>query len=67
MSLSCSKKISALLYGITAKHKGNFYCLNFRPRFRTEKEFKSHEKVCKNKDFSGIVMLPEEDRILEFN
>ena len=28
MALSCSKRISALLHGITSKHKCDFYCLN---------------------------------------
>ena len=28
MVLSCIKKLSALLRGITFKHHGNFYCLN---------------------------------------
>ena len=30
-------------------------------------KIKSHGKVCKNKDFCGIVMLPEKDNILEFS
>ena len=33
MTLSCSKKISALLHGITSKHIGNFYCLDFLHSF----------------------------------
>ena len=33
----------------------------------SENNLKSHEKVCKNKDFSGIVMPSEKDTILEFN
>ena len=35
--------------------------------FRTENKFKSHEKVCKSKDFYGIVMLSQKDNILQFN
>ena len=35
--------------------------------FRTENKLKSHEKVCQNKDFCGVVMLSEKDDILEFN
>ena len=35
--------------------------------FRTENKFKSHGKVCKIKDFCGIVMSSEKDNILEFN
>ena len=33
----------------------------------TENKLKSREKVCKNKDFCGIVMPAEKDSILEFN
>ena len=31
------KKLSALLYVITSKHKGDFCCLNCLHSFRTEK------------------------------
>ena len=67
MTLSCSKKIFALLHGITSKHKGDCYSLNCLHSFRTENKLKSHEKVCKNKDFCGIVMPSEKDKILELN
>ena len=67
MTLSCSKKLSALLHEIASKHKGDFHCLNFLHSFRTENKFKSHEKTCTNKDFCGIVMPSEKDKILEFN
>ena len=36
------KKLSALLHGISSKHKDDFYCLNCCHFFRTEK-LKSHE------------------------
>ena len=35
--------------------------------FRTENKLKSHEKVCRKKDFCVIVMPSEKDDILEFN
>ena len=41
--------------------------MNCLHSFRTEDKLKSHEKVCKNKDFCGIVMPSEKDNILEFN
>ena len=63
--LSCSERISTLLHKITSKNKGDFYCLNCLHSFRTENKLKSHEKVCKNKDFCGIVMPSEKDNILE--
>ena len=61
------KKLSALLHGITSKHKGDFYCLNCLNYFKTENNLTSYEKVCKNKDFCGIILPPEKDKILEFN
>ena len=61
-----TKKLSALLRGITSKHDG-FYCLNCLHSFRTENRLKFHEKVCKNKDFCGVVMPSENDNILEFH
>ena len=67
MALSCSKTLSALLHGITSKHKGKFYCLNSLHCFRTKSKLKAHEKVCKNKEFCEIVMSSEKDKILEFN
>ena len=50
------KKLSALLRGITSKHQGDFYCLNCLHSFATKNKLKSHEKVCKNKEFCGIVL-----------
>ena len=51
MALSCSKKTV-------------LNCLHF---FRTENKLEPHENVCKNKDFCGIVMPLEKDKIIEFN
>ena len=51
MALSFSKKLSALLRGITSKHHGDFCCLNSLHSFATEKKNKVHKKVCENKDF----------------
>ena len=39
-------------------------CLN---SFRTGNKLKPHEKVCKNKNFCGIVKPSEKDKISEFN
>ena len=61
------KKVSTLLAGITSKYHGDFYCLNCFHSFRTENKLKSHEQVCKNKNFCGILMPSEKDNILEFN
>ena len=65
MELSCSKK--ALLKGTRSKHYGVFYCLNCLSSFRTNNNFKSHKKVCENKDFCDAIMPSEVTKILEFN
>ena len=44
-------KNSLLLRGITWKHDGGFYYLNFLHLFKTKHRFESHKKVCENKDF----------------
>ena len=38
------KKLSALLDVITSIHKGDFYCLNCLPSYRTENKLKSVQK-----------------------
>ena len=61
------KRLSALLRGMTSKLHDDFYCLNCLQSFRTENKLKSHEKVCKNKDYCGIIMTFIKNNILEFN
>ena len=41
--------------------------MNCLHSFGTENKLKSHEKVCKNKDFCGMVMPSEKDNILKLN
>ena len=67
MSLSCSKKLSALLTGIILKHKSNFYSLDCLHLFRTKNKIESHKKLCENKDFCNVVMPSEDNKILEFD
>ena len=62
-----AKKLSALQRGITSKHDADFFYLNCLHSFRTKNKLKSHEKVCKNKDFCGIAVPSEKINILEFN
>ena len=59
------KKLFVLIHGITSKYKGDFYCLDGLHSFRTENRLKSNEKVCKKKDFCGIVMPSEKNNILD--
>ena len=62
-----AKKLSTLLRGITCKHQGGFYCLNYFHYFVTENKLESHEKACKNKDFCNVIMPSDDTKILEFN
>ena len=61
------KKLSPLLRETKSKHQGDFYCLNCLHSFRTEDEFKSHQKVFKDKDFCEVLMASEKDKVLELN
>ena len=67
MALSYSKKLSALLRGITSKNNSDFYCLNCLHSFRTENKLKCHKKVCKNEKFCRITLPIQKDIILKFN
>ena len=67
VALSCSKKLSVLLRGITSKHHGNFYCLNCLHSFAAENKRESHKKLCENKDFCDVLMSSEATKILESN
>ena len=60
-------KLWPLLRGITSKYNGDFYCLNCLHSFRTEKKFKLHEKVYKNKNFCGITLPTQKHNVLKFN
>ena len=67
MALSCSKKLSALLRGITSKNCGDFYCLNCLHSFRTKNKLESHKRGCENKNFCYVNMPSDDTKILEFN
>ena len=43
------KKLSALLKGVTAKHKGDFFCLICLHSFGTENKLGYHKRVCEKK------------------
>ena len=61
------KILSPILHGIHSKHERDFCCLNCFHSFRTENKLKSHGKLCKKKNFYGIVMPLEKDKISKFN
>ena len=67
MTLSCSKKLSALLRQITSKSNSDFYSLNCLRSFSTKNKLESHKKICENKDFCVIVVLSKDTKVLQFN
>ena len=50
------RSLSALLKGITSKHKDDSYCLNCFHSFTSKKSLESHMKVCEDKDYCYIEM-----------
>ena len=67
MTFLVVKTLSALLHKKSSKHGGDFYCMNYLTSFRTVNKLKSHEKLCQNKGFCGIVMPTEKNEILKFH
>ena len=61
------KILPSLLRILTLRYHIDLYCLNCLHSFRTEIKLKSLKKVCRNKDFSNIVMPSEDNKIIEFN
>ena len=48
MALSCCKKLSALLRGITSNNNGDFYCLNCFPSYSTKEKLKKQKCMRKS-------------------
>ena len=59
------KRLSALLKGITSKHNGDYYCLNFFHSYASKESLEKHTKVCEDKDFCYIEM-PEKDAFIKY-
>ena len=58
------KSISALLNGVSSKHNGDFYCLNFFNSYRSKHKLVDHEKLCGNNNFSAIKMPEEKNKFI---
>ena len=59
--------IPMLFRGVTSKHTGDFYCLNFFSSFKTENAVKIYENVCRDHDYCCIEMPNKENNILKYN
>ena len=56
------KNISRLLRGITSKHNGDFYCLNYFHSYTTKKNLKKHERICRKHDLYYPKMSDEDEK-----
>ena len=59
------RSLSALLKGITSKHKGDS-CLNCFRSYRTKEALEKHMKVCEDKDYCYIEM-PKKGETLKYH
>ena len=67
MALSCNKKLSALLRGITGNNNGGCCYLNCFRSYTTENKLKKHNNVCENHDYCYGEMREEDNKILKCN
>ena len=61
------KKLSAFLKGITSKHDGDVYTLDWLYSYRTENKLKEHENVCKDHVYCYIEIPKKDNKILKHN
>ena len=61
------KKLSVLVKGITSKHKGDFYCLNYFHLRSTKDRLKKPEDLCENHIYYYVEMPKEYNKILKYN
>ena len=68
LALSCSKKTITFTKRNNQPQKIMVIFLGVKlSSFFQNRKYKSHEKVCKNKDFSSIVLPTPKNYILKFN
>ena len=67
MALSCCKKLSALLMGVTSNHKEKFHCLNCFQSYITKDKLKKHKNVCENYDYCYVEIPKKVNKILKYN
>ena len=58
------KKLFPLLRGITAKHEGDFCCLNCFHSYSTKDKLKKYKNVYQNHDYCYIEMPKEDNKTL---
>ena len=58
-------KLFALFKGITLKHNGDFYCLNYFRAYTTRIRLERHKTVCEIHDYCCVKMPNEDKKILK--
>ncbi|XP_057296306.1 uncharacterized protein LOC130625271 [Hydractinia symbiolongicarpus] len=58
------KRYSALMRGLSSRHRGDHYCRNCMHGFRSQETRDNHMKVCMDHDFCEIV-IPKEGTVLK--
>ena len=61
------KSFPALLIGITSKHEGDFYCLNYFQSNTAENKLKKHKRVCENHNYCCVEIPEQDNKILKYN
>ena len=61
------KSLFALFRGITSKHDGDFYCLNYFHSYSTKNRLEKYEKVCNDHDYCYVEMPNKDNKILKYN
>ena len=61
------KSLFALFRGITSKHDGDFYCLNYFHSYSTKNRLEKFEKVCNDHDYCYVEMPNKDNKILKYN
>ena len=64
---SAVKKLSTLLKGITSKHNGDFYCLNYFQSYTAENKLKKHKKYERIMIIAMEKWLKKDNKILKYN
>ena len=63
MALYCSKKLPALLRGITPKHYDDLCCFNCLYTFRTRNKLELHKNVSEKKTTNFVIWRQKNIRV----
>ena len=67
MDLLAVKVLPALLRGVSSRHVGDFYCLNYFPSDCAEIKLRKHKHLYKNHDYCYVEILNKDNKMLKYN